>query len=118
MIGDCILFMDFYQFIMLQVYFDQGMNEVVVFEFFVCKLLEWCNFFVVVGLEQVFDFFEQVWFIEEEFEWLIGCGCFYLCFIDLLVVWCFIGDVDVMLEGMLFFLDEFILCVVVFLWEV
>ena len=46
------LLTDLYQLTMLQGYFDQGMEETAVFEFFVRKLPTQRNFLIAAGLEQ------------------------------------------------------------------
>ena len=44
---------DLYQLTMLQACFDRGMNDTAVFEFFVRKLPEQCNFLLAGGLKPV-----------------------------------------------------------------
>jgi len=44
---------DLYQLTMLQAYFDEGMHETAVFEFFVRALPPGRNFLLAAGLEQV-----------------------------------------------------------------
>ena len=46
------LLTDLYQLTMLQGYFEQGMDETAVFEFFVRKLPEKRGFLIAAGLEQ------------------------------------------------------------------
>lgn len=112
MICDRILLTDLYQLTMLQSYFEQGMNETAVFEFFVRKLPAGRNFLIAAGLEQVLDYLEQTHFTEAELEWLMGCGRFHPRFVESLATWHFTGDVDAMPEGTVFFPDEPILRVV------
>ncbi|MGB7551868.1 MAG: nicotinate phosphoribosyltransferase, partial [Chromatiaceae bacterium] len=50
------LLTDLYQLTMLQAYFDQGMADTAVFEFFVRKLPAGRNFLVAAGLEQALDY--------------------------------------------------------------
>ena len=57
---------------MLQGYFDQGMKETAVFEFFVRKLPAKRNFLIAAGLEQALAFLEQVQFSPDELEWIAG----------------------------------------------
>ena len=49
---ESILLTDLYQLTMLQAYFDQGMNDTAVFEFFVRKLPDNRNFLLAAGLER------------------------------------------------------------------
>ena len=46
------LLTDLYQLSMLETYFEQGMAETAVFEFFVRKLPAGRNFLIAAGLEQ------------------------------------------------------------------
>lgn len=96
------LLTDLYQFTMLQAYFDEGMNETAVFEFFVRDLPQ-RNFLMAAGLEQVLQFLENLRFTPEELNWLAGCGRFNTDFIDFLKTLRFTGEVHAMPEGTLFF---------------
>jgi len=106
------LLTDLYQLTMLQGYFDQGMRETAVFEFFVRKLPAKRNFLVAAGLEQALAFLEQVQFSPEELEWIAGYGAFRPAFVRHLEAFRFSGDVYAMPEGTLFFPDEPILRVI------
>lgn len=97
------LLTDLYQFTMLQAYFDEGMNEIAVFEFFVRDLPPQRNFLMAAGLEQVLQFLENLRFTAEELNWLAGCGRFNTGFIDFLKALRFTGEVHAMPEGTLFF---------------
>jgi len=103
------LLTDLYQLTMLQAYFDEGMNGVAVFEFFVRKLPPQRNFLVAAGLEQVLDDLEELHFEPAELEWLAGCGRFHRRFVDSLADLRFTGTVTAMAEGSIFFPDEPIL---------
>ena len=103
------LLTDLYQLTMLQGYFDQGMKETAVFEFFVRKLPAKRNFLIAAGLEQTLAFLEQVQFSPEELEWIAGHGAFRPAFVRHLETFRFSGDIDAMPEGTVFFPDEPIL---------
>ncbi|HKB59283.1 MAG TPA: nicotinate phosphoribosyltransferase [Gallionellaceae bacterium] len=107
-----LLLTDLYQLTMLQGYFERGMNDIAVFEFFVRRLPAGRNFLVAAGLEQVLDFLEQARFTAEELAWLRGTGRFSGAFIDSLAGWRFTGEVDALPEGTLCFPDEPLLRVV------
>ncbi|HXE38264.1 MAG TPA: nicotinate phosphoribosyltransferase [Azonexus sp.] len=107
-----VLLTDLYQLTMLQAYFDQGMNETAVFEFFVRKLPEQRNFLLAGGLEQVLDYLEALRFTDRELQWLAGSGRFRADFVDSLAHLRFTGEVSAMPEGTPFFPDEPILRVV------
>ncbi len=108
MAADALL-TDLYQLTMLQAYFDRGMNETAVFEFFVRRLPEGRSFLLAAGLEQVLDYLEALRFSEEELAWLGRCGRFHARFLDSLAGLRFTGDVAAMPEGAVFFADEPIL---------
>lgn len=109
---ESVLLTDLYQLTMLQAYFDQGMEEIAVFEFFVRKMPAGRNFLVACGLEQVLDFLEGLRFTEDELDWLTGSGRFSAPFVGSLAGLRFTGDVQAMPEGTVFFADEPILRVV------
>ncbi|HJT52154.1 MAG TPA: nicotinate phosphoribosyltransferase [Nitrosospira sp.] len=98
---------DYYQLVMLESYFKEGMTETAVFELFVRKLPQERNFLVAAGLEQVLDFLENLSFSQEELAWL--SSRFGASLIAYLERFRFTGDVYAMPEGTLFFQDEPIL---------
>ncbi len=103
------LLTDLYQLTMLQGYFDQGMEDTAVFEFFVRRLPPGRGFLIAAGLAQVLEFLEHLHFTEAEIRWLRTSGRFSPGFIDRLAGLRFTGDVDAMPEGTVFFADEPIL---------
>ncbi|RQW80941.1 MAG: nicotinate phosphoribosyltransferase, partial [Methylococcus sp.] len=110
--SESVLLTDLYQLTMLQGYFDQGMRETAVFEFFVRKLPERRNFLIAAGLEQALDYLEQVAFTEEELAWLATQGQFGADFLADLANFRFSGDIDAVPEGTLVFPDEPLLRVI------
>ena len=103
------LLTDLYQLTMLQAYFDQGMNDTAVFEFFVRRLPENRNFLLAAGLEQVLDYLETLRFSDAEIAWLERCGRFHTRFVASLADLRFTGSVEAMPEGSVFFPNEPIL---------
>jgi len=103
------LLTDLYQLTMLQAYFDRGMDETAVFEFFVRKLPEQRNFLIAAGLEQALGFLENVRLSRDELEWLSNHGAFRPPFLEYLAQLRFSGDVHAMAEGRVFFANEPIL---------
>jgi nicotinate phosphoribosyltransferase len=103
------LLTDLYQLTMLQAYFDEGMDDVAVFEFFVRKLPQERNFLVAAGLEQVLHFLENLEFTAEEIDGLDRRGGFSKAFLKYLQALRFHGDVHAMPEGTVFFPNEPIL---------
>jgi len=68
------LLTDLYQLTMLQSYYEEGMEDTAVFEFFVRRLPEYRNFMLFAGLEQVLEYIENLHFSQEELEWLERSG--------------------------------------------
>ena len=104
-----VLLTDMYQLTMLQGYYEQGMEEVAVFEFFVRKLPKSRGYLVAAGLEQVLAYLEQLRFPPDEIEWLSGTGHFKPAVLERLASLRFTGDVHAMPEGTVFFPNEPIL---------
>jgi nicotinate phosphoribosyltransferase len=107
--GASALLTDLYQLTMLKSYFELGMQQTAVFEFFVRKLPPGRNFFLAAGLEQALEFLENLRFGADELAWLATRPGFDARFIDWLGALRFTGDVDAMPEGTPFFPDEPIL---------
>jgi nicotinate phosphoribosyltransferase len=104
-----VLLTDLYQLTMLQGYFDQGMAETAVFEFFVRKLPHARNFLVAAGVEQTLAYLESARFRPDELEWIATHGAFRPEFVRYLENFRFTGDVHAMAEGTIFFPNEPIL---------
>ena len=103
------LLTDLYQLTMLQGYYEQNMEELAVFEFFVRKLPKNRGYLVAAGLAQVLTYLEQLRFSSDEIEWLAGTGQFKPAVLDRLETLKFTGDVHAMPEGTVFFPNEPIL---------
>jgi len=104
-----LLLTDLYQLTMLQGYFDHGMNDTAVFEFFVREMPDSRNFLVAAGLEQVITFLQEARYLAPELDWLATTGHFHHEFLSFLSAIRFTGDIDAMPEGSIFFPDEPIL---------
>jgi nicotinate phosphoribosyltransferase len=100
------LLTDLYQLTMLQSYYELGMEDTAVFEFFVRRLPEHRNFMLFAGLEQVIGFLESLHFSQQEIEWLEHSGKFDSRFVQRLAEFHFSGNVHAMPEGTVFFPDE------------
>ncbi|WP_447980640.1 nicotinate phosphoribosyltransferase [Candidatus Nitrospira bockiana] len=107
-----VLLTDLYQLTMLQTYFERGMTETAVFEFFVRTLPPRRGFLMAAGLEQALDYLETFRFEPWELDWLAASGRFSAAFVDRLASLRFTGDVEAMPEGTIFFPHEPILRVV------
>jgi nicotinate phosphoribosyltransferase len=106
------LLTDLYQLTMLQAYFEQGMNDIAVFEFFVRRLPRNRGFLIAAGLEQALQYLENLRFTEAELDWVRASGRFSAEFPDWLAGLRFTGEVHAMPEGTVFFADEPILRVI------
>ncbi len=107
-----ILLTDLYELTMLQAYYDRGMNDVAVFEFFSRKLPRERGFLMAAGLEQVIEYLSGLHFSAGEIEYLESTRRFSAGFLKTLEDLSFTGDVYAMPEGTVFFRDEPILRVV------
>lgn len=103
------LLSDLYQLTMLQGYVEQRLYGTAVFEFFVRKLPPDRNFLLALGLEQAIEYLEKLHFSEQELSWLADREQFSAEFIEHLAGFRFMGDVDAMPEGAVFFPNEPIL---------
>ncbi len=103
------LLTDLYQLTMLQGYFEQGMEEPAVFEFFVRRQPAERRFLLAAGLEQALEYLQGLRFSEQELDWIAGCGRFKPGFVDRLAALRFTGEVHAMPEGTVFFAHEPIL---------
>ena len=100
------LLTDFYQLTMLRAYWEHGMEDTAVFEFFVRQLPERRNFLIAAGLEQLIEYLETLRFEPQELEWLDSTGRFTSDFIRRLARFRFTGDVDAVAEGSVCFADQ------------
>jgi len=107
--GDSALLTDLYQLNMLAAYFEYGLIETAVFEFFVRKLPSRRGFLMAAGFEQALQFLETLSFTPDELDAIRGLSQFSDSFIAYLRSFRFTGDVDAMPEGTVFFPDEPIL---------
>jgi nicotinate phosphoribosyltransferase len=100
------LLTDLYQLTMLEAYFEHGMQDTAVFEFFVRRLPPARGFLVAAGLDELLAFLENLRFGDEELAWVRTSGRFHAGFAERLAGLRFTGDVHAMPEGTLFFGDE------------
>ena len=106
------LLTDRYQLTMLQAYWQHGMHEAAVFEFFVRKLPDQRSFLVAAGLDQALAYLEEFAFSADDIEWLEQTQHFQPGFLRWLKDVHFTGDVNAMPEGTVFFPEEPILQVI------
>jgi nicotinate phosphoribosyltransferase len=106
------LLTDLYQLTMLEAYFEHGMTDTAVFEFFVRRLPPERGFLLAAGLEQALEFLENLRFTDEELDWVRNSGRFGPTFADRLAGLHFTGEVHALPEGTVFFANEPLLRVV------
>jgi nicotinate phosphoribosyltransferase len=107
--GASALLTDVYELAMMQAYFEAGMQDTAVFEFFVRRLPAHRNFLIAAGLEQVLEFLEDLHFTPGEIDWLESTGRFAPDFLKTLHDFRFSGEVHAMPEGTVCFAHEPIL---------
>lgn len=100
------LFTDLYEFTMMQGYFDQQMEQVAVFEFFVRKLPDQRNFLITAGLQQVVEYLENLSFSDADINYLRSTGFFHEQFLTHLKDVTFAGNVHGVPEGTVVFAGE------------
>src|SRR5512145_301513 len=100
--SESALLTDLYQLTMLAAYFERGMEETAVFEFFVRRLPEQRNFLVAAGLEQLVEYLQSLRFAPAELEWLDSTRLFGSEFLLRLETLRFQVEVDALAEGTAF----------------
>ena len=97
---------DLYQLSMVDAYYQLGMRERAVFEFYVRRLPDARNFLVAAGLEQVLDYLEALRFDAADLDWLGSTQHLSPMALQELANFRFSGDVYAMREGTVFFASE------------
>jgi nicotinate phosphoribosyltransferase len=104
--SNAALFTDLYELNMLQSYFDEGMNDVAVFDLFIRRLPPNRNYLVACGLEHVLHYLESLVFPDEAVEYLRSIKHFSSAFLESLRQLHFTGDVYAVPEGTLIYANE------------
>ena len=104
--SNAALLTDLYELTMLQSYFDEGMNDVAVFDLFIRRLPSSRNYFVACGLERVLHFLETLSISDEAIEYLRSVNRFSDRFLESLRQFHFTGDVYAVPEGTFVFANE------------
>ncbi|WP_163337428.1 nicotinate phosphoribosyltransferase [Desulfopila sp. IMCC35008] len=103
------LLTDLYQLTMMQAYYDKGMQEEAVFEFFFRDFPDNRRFLIACGLQQALQYLESIQFSDEDIDYLRRDGRFHDTFLNQLREFSFTGDIHAMAEGTIFFSHEPIL---------
>lgn len=100
------LLTDLYELTMMQGYFKENINEVVVFDAFYRQNPCDNGFAICAGLEQVIDYIKGLSFNYEDIEYLRSTGLFSEDFLDYLRSYHFTGDIYAIPEGSVMFPRE------------
>jgi nicotinate phosphoribosyltransferase len=103
---DSPLLTDLYQLTMLQAYYEHGLTDTAVFEFYVRRLPKGRGFLLAAGIEEALDFLENLRFTEQELDWVRRSQRFSRDFAEALERLRFTGEVHALPEGTVFFANE------------
>lgn len=103
MIDNLTLLTDFYELTMMQGYFKNKKDPVVVFDMFYRRNPSDSGFAVCAGLSQVIDYIKNLNFNYEDVEYLRSLGTFNEEFLDYLSGFHFTGDIYAIPEGTVVF---------------
>jgi nicotinate phosphoribosyltransferase len=106
------LFTDLYELTMAQAYAAQAVDQTAVFELFFRKLPDERNYLLAFGLEDVFDYLENLRFEPEDIDYLETLDRFSDGFLERLAGLRFTGDVYAPAEGTVMFPSEPVLQIV------
>lgn len=106
------LLTDLYELTMMQGYFKNKANDIVVFDAFYRRNPSGSGYAIACGLEQVIDYIKNLRFSEEDIEYLKGLKMFDSDFIEYLANFKFSGDIYAIPEGTVVFPKEPLLKVI------
>ena len=100
------LLTDLYELTMMQGYFEQQTNEVVVFDVFFRQNPAKNGYSIMAGLEQVIEYIKNLNFTYEDVDYLRGLGIFSEDFLHYLSGFHFSGNIYAIPEGSVIFPQE------------
>lgn len=100
------LLTDLYELTMMQGYFEQQTNEVVVFDVFFRQNPAKNGYSIIAGLEQVIEYIKNLNFTYEDVDYLRGLGIFSEDFLHYLSGFHFSGNIYAIPEGSVVFPQE------------
>ncbi len=103
---DLTLLTDLYELTMMQGYYEQQQNEVVVFDLFFRNNPSKNGYSVCAGLAQVIDYIKNLNFTYEDVDYLRSLGIFSEDFLHYLSGFHFSGDIYAIPEGTVVFPKE------------
>ncbi|NPA53127.1 MAG: nicotinate phosphoribosyltransferase [Aquificae bacterium] len=96
------LLTDLYQLTMAQIYFNEGMNETAVFDFYT-RPVEKRSYLINAGLEQALYYLKHIKFTEEDIDYLRSTNLFNEEFLKYLKDFKFTGNIYAIDEGEILF---------------
>ncbi len=106
------LLTDFYELTMMQGYFKNKANDMVVFDLFYRRNPDHGGYAICAGLEQVIQYIKSLHFDYEDIDYLRSLNMFEEDFLDYLASFHFTGDIYAIPEGTVIFPQEPLLKVV------
>ncbi len=100
------LLTDLYELTMMQGYFKEQNNDVVVFDVFYRKNPSGSGYSITAGLQQVIEYVKSLSFSYEDIDYLRGLGIFEADFLEYLAGFHFTGDIYAIPEGTVVFPKE------------
>jgi len=97
------LLTDFYEITMMQGYFKNNTNDVVIFDMFYRTNPSGSGYAISAGLSQVIDYVKNLNFTQEDIEYLRELGVFDEDFLSYLLNFQFTGDIYAIPEGSVVF---------------
>jgi len=106
------LLTDLYELTMMQGYFNQKSNDVVVFDAFYRKNPSGNGYAITAGLHQIIDYVKNLSFSYDDIDYLRGLGIFNEDFLEYLAGFHFTGDIYAIPEGSVVFPHELLVKVI------
>ncbi|MDD6213302.1 MAG: nicotinate phosphoribosyltransferase [Clostridiales bacterium] len=100
------LLTDLYELTMMQGYYENQSDEIVVFDAFYRNNPSGSGYAICAGLEQIVDYIKSLHFTDGDIEYLRGLGIFKEDFLAYLADFRFTGDVFAIPEGTVVFPNE------------
>lgn len=100
------LLTDLYELTMMQGYFEQKSNDIVVFDAFYRKNPSGNGYAITAGLEQIIDYVKNLSFAYDDIDYLRGLHIFSEDFLEYLAGFHFTGDIYAIPEGSVVFPQE------------
>ena len=100
------LLTDLYELTMMQGYFNEKSNDIVIFDAFYRRNPSGNGYAIAAGLEQIIDYVKNLSFSDEDIIYLRSLGIFHDAFLEYLAGFHFSGDIYAIPEGSVVFPQE------------